>query len=151
MYKNKKSMKMRKSVLLIALVVLVSIFVYYRYAKEVFQAQEKDAAPLAVRQADDMTGLREVSALVTYDTPGDYPDSLRFVVVVDAEGTIQDISTLDAETGEIAEKKKEFNTEVNMILKGKKLSELSAIDKVGKSSLTTDALNEALPKLQAAL
>lgn len=142
---------MRKSTLLIALVVLVSVFVYYRYAKEAFRAKEEEISSLAVRQTGDVTGLKEVSAEVTYDTPGDYPDHLRFVVVVDAAGTIQSIRTLDAETGEEPAKKKEFNDQINVILKGKKLSELSAIDKVGKSSLTTDAFNEALPKLQAAL
>ncbi len=57
----------------------------------------------------------------------------------------------DPETGEIPEKKKEFNDQVNVILKGKKLSELTKIDKVGKSTLTTDAFNSVIDELKAQL
>jgi hypothetical protein len=92
-----------------------------------------------------------VSAVITYGEPGKYSDTLRFVVVVDGEGAIQEIQTLEDATGEVPEKKKEFNELVNVLLKGKKLADLSAIDKVGKSSMTTKAFNDALPTLQAAL
>lgn len=136
-------MKTRKSSVVIALVVLVSVFVYYRYARDVFQD---------VRFQNFFMGTpKDVSADVTYETaPGKW-DHLRFVVTVDGFGRIQNIQTLDFETGQIPEKKKEFNEQVNVILKGKKLSELSAIDKVGSSSLTTKAFNDSLGKLQAEL
>lgn len=145
-------MKIKKSSLLIAAVVVSSIFVYYRYTKEVLQSGKEQASTMVVRDESVNTpGLKEVSAEVTYDTPGDYPDHLRFVVVLDGEGAIQSIQTFDAETGEVPEKKKEFTEQINVLLKGKKLSELSAIDKVGKSSLTTDAFNQALGDLKAKL
>lgn len=145
-------MKIKKSSLLIAAVVVSSIFVYYRYTKEVLQSGKEQASTMVVRDESVNTpGLKEVSAEVTYDTPGDYPDHLRFVVALDGEGTIQSIQTFDAETGEVPEKKKEFTEQINVLLKGKKLSELSAIDKVGKSSLTTDAFNQALGDLKAKL
>ncbi|MBP9697734.1 MAG: hypothetical protein KBD65_00885 [Candidatus Moranbacteria bacterium] len=144
-------MKIRKSYVLIGLVVFITPFAYYRSAKEVLLwTKQEDVLSKERFEENRVIGLKEVSAEVTYDTPSDYPDSLRFVVALDAEGAIQDIRTLDVETGEISEKKKEFNDQINIVLKGKKLSELSAIDKVGKSSLTTAAFNEALPKLQAA-
>lgn len=145
-------MKIKKSSLLIAAVVVSSIFVYYWYTKEVLQSGKEQASTMVVRDESVNTpGLKEVSAEVTYDTPGDYPDHLRFVVVLDGEGAIQSIQTFDAETGEVPEKKKEFTEQINVLLKGKKLSELSAIDKVGKSSLTTDAFNQALGDLKAKL
>lgn len=145
-------MKIKKSSLLIAAVVVSSIFVYYRYTKEVLQSGKEQASTMVVRdESVNAPGLKEVSAEVTYDTPGDYPDHLRFVVALDGEGTIQSIQTFDAETGEVPEKKKEFTEQINVLLKGKKLSELSAIDKVGKSSLTTDAFNQALGDLKAKL
>lgn len=131
----------------VAVIVVASVFVYYRYAKDVLQVgkQEEVAQPKAVATS------KEVSAVVTYATPGDEPDTLRFVVTLDQTGLIQNIQTLDATTNEVPAKKKEFNDQINVILKGKKLSELTAIDKVGKSSLTTTAFNSALGDLQKAL
>lgn len=144
--------KMKKSTALIALVVVVSVFVYYRYAQQVLAPSKEEAnTPAAPKKMEDAAaqGWKEVSAEVSYSTPGDSVDHLRFVVSLDKQGVIQQIQTLDAETNEIPEKKQEFNDQINGILKGKKLSELTAIDKVGKSSLTTDAFNQALSKLQS--
>lgn len=139
-------MKIKNSALfLIALVLVVSVFVYYRYAKEVVQSMKPGEA------APTVFASKEVDAEVSYEVPGGKFDRLRFVVMVGKDGLIEDIQTLDAETGQVPKKKEEFNEQVNVILKGKKLSELSAIDKVGESSMTTAAFNEALPTLQAAL
>ncbi len=139
-------MKIKNSALfLIALVLVVSIFVYYRYAQGVFQSMK----PAAVTVPTVATS-KEVSAEVTYSVSEEKSDTLRFVVTMNKEGIIESIQTLDAETGQIPEKKKAFNEEVNVLLKGKKLSDLGPIDKVAQSSLTTKAFNEVLPKLQAA-
>ena len=88
------------------------------------------------------------SAVITYDAYEGKMDTLRFVVTLDSTGAIEMIQTLDAATGEVPEKKKEFNQLVNVQLKGKKLSELKSIDKVGESSKTTAAFNQAIPELQ---
>ena len=148
-------LKTKKSVLLVVgLIVLVSVFVYYRYAKEILQSSKQEVMVKPGMAGTPGAGeptLRDLSAIVSYEVPGDKVDTLRFVVTVDKAGTIQSIQTLEAASGEIPEKKKEFNDQINVILKGKKLSELSAIDKVGTSSMTTDAFNKALPQLQAGL
>lgn len=149
--------KTKKSHVIIALLVLVVFFVYVRFVKEIFQPLKNESVvapttntPVPKTAAEqNAQALREVSAEVSYDTSGDYQDHLRFVVTLDKAGVIQKVMTLDAETGEVPEKKKEFNDQVNVILKGKKLSELKAIDKVGKSSLTTTAFNDALKELQS--
>ena len=133
------------AVVLISLVLMVSVFVYYRYAKEAMQSNRLSEVAPAVLAS------KAVDAEVSYEVPGGKIDNLRFVVTVDSDGAIEDIQTLDADTGQVPEKKKEFNGQVNVILKGKNIRELTAIDKVGESSLTTAAFNEALPKLQAAL
>lgn len=136
-------MKTKKSVLVVGLVVLVGTFAYYRYAKDVFQSVRYESL---FRSAP-----KEVSAEVTYGTPGEYSDTLRFVVKVDGRGVIQNIQTLDAKTGEVPEKKKPFNEEVNVLLRGKKLKDIDKIDKVAKASMTTAAFNDALDDLKAGL
>ncbi len=139
-------MKVKNSVALaLAVVIVGSVFVYYRYAEDTFQAMKPKEVSTPVADT------KEVSAVITYGEEGKYSDTLRFVVVVDKMGAIQEIKTLEDATGEVPEKKKEFNELVNVQLKGKKLSEMTPIDKVGKSTMTTNAFNDALPKLKAAL
>lgn len=98
-----------------------------------------------------VSDTKEISAVITYGETGKYSDTLRFVVVVDKAGVIQEIKTLEDATGEVPEKKKEFNALVNTQLKGKKLADISSIDKVGKSTMTTQAFNGALATLKAGL
>ncbi len=146
-------LKTKKSVLFgVGLILVISVFVYYRYTKDMLQSSRQgDMAATPLKNDNEAMVEKSVSAVVSYDTPGDYKDVLRFVVTVNESGMIKRIETLDDETNQIPEKKKEFNEQINTLLQGKKLSELSAIDKVGTSSMTTDAFNEALPKLQASL
>ncbi|HLC95087.1 MAG TPA: hypothetical protein VJH89_01240 [Patescibacteria group bacterium] len=138
--------KIKKGVVLVAIVVVLSVVVYYRYATKTFQANKNDTPSVAV-----VSSARELSAVTSYEVPGDKTDVLRFVVAVNNQGMIENIKTLDAETNEIPAKKQEFNTQINGLLKGKKLSELSALDKVGTSSLTTQAFNSVIDQLKAQL
>lgn len=138
--------KIPKGLIIVSVIIVVTVAVYLREVAKVLQGWRPEVASEAAMQKP-----KEVSAVVTYEVPGEKFDTLRFVVKLDDAGAIDEIRTLDAETNEIPEKKKEFNDEVNVILKGKKLSELAKIDKVGKSTLTTDAFNEALDKLKAEL
>lgn len=136
--------KIPKALVLIAFVLVVTGAIYYREATKIFRSMKPEVAPAP----ETVMAKREVSATVSYEVPGDKIDHLRFVVTIDAAGRIEQIQTLDAETNEVPEKKKDFNSQVNVILKGKKLSELTAIDKVGQSSLTTWAFNDAIKDLQ---
>lgn len=133
-------------IFLIASVIVVTVFVYYKYTKDMFFPVRE-----GVMSAGEQSGVKSVSAVVTYDAYEGKMDTLRFVVLLNQSGAIEDIQTLDLATNEVPEKKKEFNAQVNELLKGKKLSELTAIDKVGESSRTTEAFNKVLPELQAAL
>lgn len=136
--------KIKKSVVVISAVVLVSVFVYYRYATKIFQTNRGEENIAVV-------GSKEVSAVASYGVPEDRTDTLRFVLAIDKQGVIESVKTLDAATNEVPEKKKEFNDQLTVIIKGKKLSELTAIDKVGKSSLTTQAFNSVIDQLKAQL
>jgi hypothetical protein len=139
----------KKSTALIALVVLVSVFVYYRYTVKILQVNKgENETPLA-----DMlpAGSKKVSAVVKYMATEDKEDELRFVLTVDKQGNITEVATLDAETNEVPEKKKSFNEQVSVMIVGKKLSELSAIDNVAKSTLTTNAFNSVIDQLKAQL
>src|SRR6185369_776716 len=131
--------KTKKSTWLIAAAVLVGVFAYYQFAKDVFRqgARNEAQTPGDKKAEEAVAATREVSAVTSYSTPNDGTDNLKFVVTVDKDGVIQGLKTLDADTNEIAAKKVEFSDQALLILKGKKLSELTSIDKVGKSSLTT--------------
>lgn len=138
----------KKRNVVVAVLVLVGIFVYYRYAKEVFQPAQNQVITIP---AETASHTREVSAEIAFDIPADYSEQVRFVVALDESGRIQSIKTVDVATNEVSEKKKEFDALITTTLKGKKLSELGPIDKVGKSSLTTKAFNDSLEKLKAQL
>ncbi|MEK9151614.1 MAG: hypothetical protein AAB547_03200 [Patescibacteria group bacterium] len=141
--------KIHKGIVLIAVVIVLSVFIYYRYAAKVFQASKNEEAVLMTESVP--VGSKEVSAVATFDTPGDYAEHLRFIVTVDTQGVIESVKTVDAATNEIPEKKIEFNDGLLVVIKGKKLSELTAIDNVGKSSLTTAAFNSVIDQMKAQL
>lgn len=141
--------KIHKGIVLIAVVIVLSVFVYYRYAAEVFQANRSEDAARVASVAP--VGSKEVSAEASFDTPGDYAENLRFIVTVDKQGIIESVKTVDAATNEVPEKKIEFNQGLSVVIKGKKLSELTAVDKIGKSSLTTTAFNSVIDQLKSQL
>ncbi|MDP3964745.1 MAG: hypothetical protein Q8Q20_03785 [bacterium] len=141
--------KIHKGIVLIAIAIVVSVFVYYRYAAKILQVNKgENEAPVT-----DMlpVGSKKVSAVVKYMATEDKEDELRFVVTVDKSGIITELATLDAKTNEVPEKKIAFNQQVSVMIVGKKLSELTAIDNVAKSSMTTKAFNSVIDELKAQL
>ncbi|OIP58495.1 MAG: hypothetical protein COZ29_02035 [Candidatus Moranbacteria bacterium CG_4_10_14_3_um_filter_45_9] len=141
--------QIKKGVLLVAVVIVVSAFAYYEYAVKILQINKSDdVVPVVVTP---LTQEKKVSAVATYMATEDKEDSLRFVVTVDTNGIITNLATLDAKTGQVPEKKVSFNEQVSVMIKGKKLSELTAIDNVAKSSLTTKAFNGVIDELKAQL
>ncbi len=144
--------KTKKSVLVvIAVIVLVTVYVYYRYATKVFDTYKYEEEERAPSMTNVPAGSKEVSSVIKYWATEDKEDTLRFVLTVDKDGVIINAQTLDAATNQVPEKKIEFNEGLVLTLKGKKLSELTAIDKIGTSSLTTKAFNDALGDLKSQL
>lgn len=141
--------KIKKGVVLVAIVIVISAFVYYRYAVKVLPVNKNEGGVPLVSVPTD--GSRKVSAEVKYMATEDKEDALRFVLTLDKQGVITELITLDAKTGEVPEKKIPFNQQASVMIVGKKLSELTAIDNVAKSSLTTKAFNSAIDQLKAQL
>lgn len=96
-------------------------------------------------------GEQKLRTQVTYQDPSG-ETSIAFALIVDSNGIIVDAPTELLATNPIALKRQEaFAAELPAFVKGKKLSELTAIDRVGGSSLTTKAFNDALVTLKAGL
>jgi hypothetical protein len=94
---------------------------------------------------------RTVSARVSYNNPAG-EDEVGVTLTLNKEGVIVATATEVLAAHEISKKRQEsFASELTATLQGKKLSELTAIDRVGGSSLTTMAFNQALPQLKAQL
>lgn len=94
---------------------------------------------------------KELSVKTSYTNPGG-SDEVGFTLVVDSTGVITDAKTETLATNPTSLiRQQSFASELPTVLKGKKLSELSQIDKVGGSSLTTAAFNKSLDQLKAQL
>ncbi len=114
--------------------------------------QERDA------DMQEETGGRILNSVVktlrtvaTYTTPAG-EDQVAFVLGVDAEGVIVDAKAEEMAEDMISEEKqKAFGMAFPDAVIGKKLSELSDIDDIGGSPLTTGAFNQSLPALKSQL
>ncbi len=96
-------------------------------------------------------GEKQLSTKTSYTNPSG-SDEVGFKVTVDASGVVTDAMVdILAVNGISKTRQEKFAEGFSQALKGKKLSELTAIDKVGGSSLTTAAFNTALPQLKAQL
>jgi len=142
----------KKNIIVAVCVVALSVSVYYWYATQVIgvkvDTDDKTALPTAGVTVPE---LRKLTAIKKYNATEDKQDTLQFVVTVDKEGVITDVLTLDAETKKVPEKKKAFNEGLVKVLKGKKMSEVGPVDKIGTSTYTTDAFNSVIDILKVQL
>lgn len=94
---------------------------------------------------------KKVNTKVSYKNPaGD--DEVGFTLTINGEGAIVATTTDVLATHDISKKRQEaFAAGLTASLSGKKLNDLTSIDRVGGSSLTTGAFNQALPQLKAQL
>ena len=77
-------------------------------------------------------------------------DPVGFNIRVDDNGIITEVKVdILAENSTSKNRQESFATGLPQVIIGKKLSELTAIDKVGGSSLTTNAFNASLEKLKS--
>ncbi len=96
-------------------------------------------------------GEKQVSIKKFYSNPSG-SDEVGFTVTVDGSGVITGAMVEVLATNGISQnRQKAFAEGLPEAVKGKKLAELTAIDRVGGSSLTTGAFNAALPELKAQL
>lgn len=143
-------MKMKKSLTIIAIAVIVAAITYYLYISNTLQSVIGGRAAQGTTELNG-TAAKEVSATATYETPGG-SDTVRFTLGLDTQGTVVSVKSSDAlKNDEVSTQLAKFSENLLLVIKGKKLSELKAVDKVGTSSLTTAAFNTALSQLQAQL
>ena len=94
---------------------------------------------------------KSVTTKAVYKNPAG-EDEVGFTLSVDAMGVIVDAKTDILAVHDISKKRQTaFAEGLPAAVKGKKLSELSSIDKVGGSSLTTKSFNDALAGLKSQL
>ena len=98
------------------------------------------------------TGVKKsVAVRTSYGNPAG-SDEVGFVLALDDNGVIVNATTEVLATHDISKARQAaFASGLGTAIQGKKLSELTAIDRVGGSSLTTNAFNKALPELKAQL
>lgn len=140
--------KSSKGLLVVVLIVAVTVAVYLWQVAKVLQTARFDEVPAA---GVAMQKPREVSAVVAYQVNEEVSHEARFTLGLDADGAITSVSLVENPTGVASDKQKEFAGKLEMVIKGKKLSELAPVDRIGTSSYTTNAFNSAIDQLKAKL
>lgn len=127
---------------------IVAIF-SYRFVPSIVRSVGDDSQAGAT--SDSAVVRREVSAIATYEVPGG-TDKVRFTLGLDSGGNIVAVRSTDVLKGDaVSDNLRKFSEGLLLVIRGKKLSDLKSIDRVGKSSLTTTAFNAVLPDLQKQL
>lgn len=143
-------LKSRRNLIIGALVLGVAVILSYRFGPTILQSIGCGSACQAENDPT-LLAAREVSAVRAYETPKG-TDKVRFTLSLDSTGAVTAVQTTDVLEGDtVSENLREFSDGLLLVLRGKKLSELKAVDRVGKSSLTTAAFNAALPDLKKQL
>lgn len=148
--KTKKSMthKIPKGIIIVSVIIVVTVAVYLREVAKVLQSWRPEVVPTTEVA---MQKPKEVSAVAAYDVNEEVSHEARFTLGLDADGAITSVSLVENPTGVASDKQKEFAGKLEVVIKGKKLSELSAVDRIGTSSYTTNAFNSVIDKLKAQL
>ncbi len=96
--------------------------------------------------SEDIT--TEVRTTTSYESPAG-EEEVSFILMVDNEGIITEAQTEVLGKAPISITRQEsFAAELPTAVVGKKLADLTNVDRVGGSSLTTGAFNAVLPELQ---
>lgn len=141
-----------KKIFAVLVLLVAGILALWRYVTQPTPSERKSsvteqpASALVVRE-----GEKKLSTKSSYTSPAGMED-VGFDVVVDKEGVITG-ATVEAMTdNQISKMRQEaFGQALPQVIVGKKLQDLSHIDTIGGSSLTTGAFNEALTSLKSQL
>lgn len=135
----------------------VTLWKFFWKPMEEEKMNSQSPTPSNAMMQKETTGAMMEAAVKTtriqtsYKNPGG-SDEVGFVVMVGSDGVVTDAKAEVLAVNPISKVRQEaFAEAFPAALKGKRLSELTAIDRVGGSSLTTGAFNAALPQLQAQL
>lgn len=138
-------MPIKRNVLIIIAIVLIAGFAYFKSAIIQFVGLDD----IFGWGEEGVVTAREVSQVIRYEAPNG-EDVVRFTLTIDTEGAITHVSSVN-----LADPSNEhlvaFSEELQTIIEGTKLSDLEPVDKIGTSSLTTAAFNDAIEGLKAQL
>src|SRR3989338_2568863 len=141
-------LKNKRNLIIAAIAVAAVVLLSYRYVPSLLQARS-DGAQGAI--GTNPAATREVSSVATYEAPGG-TDKVRFTIGLDTGGRVVSVTSTDALKGDtVSENLAKFSDGLLLVIRGEKLSELTAVDRIGKSSLTTTAFNSVLPDLKKQL
>ncbi len=144
--------KVSKGIVAIAVVLVLSAFVYYRYTLKVLAPVRTEEMPVATTQKMVADKPKEVSTTMSYDVPeADITHTVKFTLRLDTDGRVVGVRMAEMPKDEPSDKQQEFADGLLVMVQGKKLSELTKVDRVGKSTVTTDAFNSVLDKLKSQL
>lgn len=140
-------MNNKRNAIIVLVVVLVAGLVYYRDALVKYLNISGSLAP-----GSGYESTRELSEDSTYAVPNG-EDKTKFSVFVDKAGVVTDVKATDLikDNTEVQGHLNTFAETLLTVIKGKKLSEIEKVDKVGTASLTTNAFNSALANLKSQL
>ena len=133
----------RIAIILLVIVLIVGFILY-----GVFQTDNTELSEQIIPAPEETLAWRKLSADVKYKAPG-IMHHVEFSIYVDDNEEIQDVDAVELAHDGYEEKLDSFSDLLITTIKGKKLSELEAVDKVGTSSLTTGGFNEALMEMQS--
>jgi len=141
MLKNKKYY-------LIVLVLLAALL-FYLYSSGKLPGYRDESSQQHIAENEIMFS-REISVETAYEVPGK-EDVERFTMFLDIDGLIVDFKAEGVFDSSLNKKLGEFSEELLLVIKGKKLADLEEVDKIGTSSLTTDAFNASLSEFKSQL
>lgn len=105
----------------------------------------------ATPQGEEATSEKKTTVRTSYKNPGG-EDEVAFSLSVNEAGVITTASVeVLAKNPTSKQRQSAFAAGLPQAIQGKKLSELTAIDKVGGSSLTTASFNASLAALKAGI
>lgn len=100
-------------------------------------------------QQETLAEQKTLSTTTSYQSPAG-EEQVGFSLTVDQNGVITDAETeVLGKAPTSVMRQESFAEEFPSVLVGKKLSELESVDRIGGSSLTTEAFNEAIDDLRA--
>lgn len=144
---------MKKSVIISGVVIVAALLAFVKFfhpakAPETSNTPSSGDRPLV---SPEEASERKLSVKTHYNNPGG-GDDVAFAVLVNGNGVITAAETeVLAQNGISITRQKSFAEAFPATVIGKKLADLAPLDRVGGSSLTTNAFNASLPELKSKL
>lgn len=154
--------KISKKTALLWVLVVAAVLSIWRFIFQPFVSREQQVttsvtsvetptSETSVPKTEVVGETKTASVQTSYKNPGG-EDKVGFSVSVDESGTITKASVDVLATNPTSKMRQQaFAAGLPKAIEGKKISDLTAIDKVGGSSLTTNSFNASLAQLKAGI